>query len=54
MTQLGLTLSAPESLRTALAGAKQNHAGLLMIDAPHDGDTQVTSFGFAQNKNAAH
>lgn len=50
MTQLGLTLSAPGSLRTALAGAKQNHAGLLMIDAKHDGDTQVTSFSFTHNE----
>jgi hypothetical protein len=50
MTQLGLALSASESLRPALAGAKLNHGGLLMIDAPHDGDTQVTSFSFPHNE----
>jgi hypothetical protein len=50
MTQLGLTLSAPESLRTALAGAKQKHAGLLMFDAPHEDDTKVTSFSFTHNE----
>ena len=48
MTQLGLSLPAPESLRTSLSDAKQHQSGLLMIDAPHDGDTQVTSFKFAQ------
>ncbi len=52
MIQLGLNLSASESLRTALVGAKQNHSGLLMIDAPHGSDTEVTSFSFTHDGEA--
>jgi hypothetical protein len=45
MTQLGLPMPIPESLRTQLLDAKNHRAGLLMIDAPRN--PAAASFKFS-------
>jgi hypothetical protein len=52
MIQLGLSLAIPEAGRAWLADAKEQHAGLLMIDALHNGHGQITSIRFRQAAKA--
>lgn len=51
MIQLGLTLPTPQARRAWFLEAKERRSGLLMVDAPRNGRSAVTSFQFSQKGN---